>query len=162
MLAPSLGVNDSGRKLQAKRSRRQGAELPPLLPLEHEEDEAEPDTGDGPVTVDHIQHVVEQRMQAAPGWRAQRRQIGMARAQRNDFRKFIQRILNNDPTLGECGSRVLRLKPTLDLDTTTFEIDMVLEALRHNHRIEALYIHNFEQVCCTATGCVRAAAVWIW
>lgn len=68
------------------------------------------------------------------------------RAQRPDFRKFIQKILDNDPSLGECGSRVLRLKPTLDLDTSFFEIEMVLEALRYNHRVEALYIHNFEHV----------------
>lgn len=131
---------------QAKRSRVEGDEA--LQPRWTGEQELEPKEhlDDGPVTVDHIQRVVERRLQVAPGWRAQRRQIHLARAQRQEFRHFIQRILDNDPTLGECASRVLRLKPTLDLDTTTFEIDMVLEALRYNLRIEALYIHNFEQV----------------
>lgn len=100
------------------------------------------------VTVDLIQRVVEKRLQGTPGWREHGRKVHLARAQRKDFRVLINRILGNDPTLGECASRVLRLKPTLDLDTTTFEIDMVLEALRYNHRIEALYIHNFEEVCC--------------
>jgi hypothetical protein len=74
------------------------------------------------------------------------RVVGESRASRPHFMRFIQRILDSDTTLGECGSRVLRLKPTLDLDTTTFEVDMVIEALRHNYRIEALYIHNFEHV----------------
>eukprot|EP00892_Ulva_mutabilis_P006334 jgi/Ulvmu1/4072/UM019_0050.1 len=129
----------------AKRTRLEDA--PNVAALWPDEDhvELDEDLEVGPVTVDHIQQVVERRLQVAPGWRAQRRQVNLARAQRTDFREFIRRILDNDPTLGECASRVLRLKPTLDLDTTTFEIDMVLEALRYNYRIEALYIHNFEQ-----------------
>jgi hypothetical protein len=75
---------------------------------------------------------------------------GQARACHPHFRAFIQDLLDNTPTVGECGGRVLRLKPTLDLNTTELEIDMVLEALRHNFRVECLYIHNFEDVrrCC--------------
>ena len=81
------------------------------------------------------------------------------RAQRPDFRKFIQKILDNDPSLGECGSRVLRLKPTLDLDTSFFEIEMVLEALRYNWRVQALYIHNFEHVCFLLSDLIDSA--WV-
>jgi hypothetical protein len=84
------------------------------------------------------------------------RVVGESRACRPHFMRFIQRILDNDPSLGECGSRVLRLKPTLDLDTTTFEVDMVIEALRYNYRVEALYIHNFESVR-HPNGLTRAA-----
>jgi hypothetical protein len=58
----------------------------------------------------------------------------------------VQQILESSAEIGECGGQVLRLKPSLDLDTTSMEIDMVLEALKVNSRVEALYIHNFENV----------------
>jgi hypothetical protein len=105
---------------------------------------------DRSVGVDEIFERVRQRtvaqLTAAGNGKPPRRIPGMARAGRTEFSAFVQRILDNDPTLGECASRVLRLKPTLDLNTTTFEIDMVLEALQYNYRVEALYIHNFEDV----------------
>jgi hypothetical protein len=71
---------------------------------------------------------------------------GYARASAPWFLEFVQKILESSADIGECGGRVLRLKPSFDLDTTCLEIDMVLEALKVNHRVQALYIHNFENV----------------
>ena len=60
------------------------------------------------------------------------------------FRDFIERLRNN--TL-ECdaGGKVLRLKRFISSTAGPKVLNEVLEALKHNTKVEALYIQNFEE-----------------
>jgi hypothetical protein len=69
------------------------------------------------------------------------------------FRAFLAQIRSNSREIGECEGRVLRLKPTVSSNARPEEINMVLDALTCNWRVEVLYIQNFELVrsACVAT-----------
>ena len=62
------------------------------------------------------------------------------------FREFINRLISNDPSLGNLNGRVLRLKDYVSPDASTAQLDMVIECLKQNVRVEVLYIQNFEKV----------------
>lgn len=62
------------------------------------------------------------------------------------FREFINRLISNDPTLGTLNGRLLRLKDYVSPDASTAQLDMVIECLKQNVRVEVLYIQNFEKV----------------
>jgi hypothetical protein len=115
-------------------------------------------TSDKPITADQIyQNALADTIRRMGCSTA--RVSGQARARHPRFMAFIQAVLDNSTDIGECGSRVLRLKPTLDLDATELEIDMVLDALKYNYRVEALYIHNFEDVRMLHLFALRC---WSW
>lgn len=63
-----------------------------------------------------------------------------------NFRNYVIRILDNDPTLGCLNGRLLRLKPDIKPDATSNQLDIVIDALKENWRVEVLYIQNFEKV----------------
>lgn len=62
------------------------------------------------------------------------------------FREFINSLIVNDPSLGTLNGRVLRVKNYVSPDASPAQMDMVIECLKHNVRIEVLYIQNFEKV----------------
>lgn len=70
-----------------------------------------------------------------------------------NFRNYVIRILDNDPTLGCLNGRLLRLKPDLCPDATSVQLDIVIDALKENWRVEVLYIQNFEKVRLNAIWC---------
>lgn len=61
------------------------------------------------------------------------------------FRRLIEMIRTNSREF-EADGRVLRLKQYMSSDARPPMIDMVLDALEVNTRVEALYIQNFELV----------------
>jgi hypothetical protein len=71
------------------------------------------------------------------------------------FRDFIGQLILNDPRIGTLNGRVLRLKDYLSPDASSAQLDMVLDALKENVRLEVLYIQNFEKVC--RPGALRGA-----
>ncbi len=62
------------------------------------------------------------------------------------FRRLIDMIRANSLDF-EADGRVLRLKQYMSADARPAMIDLVLDALAVNIRVEALYIQNFELVC---------------
>ena len=70
-----------------------------------------------------------------------------AGAQNEPFRRLIHMIRGNSQDF-EAGGRVLRLKQYMPADANQAHIEAVLDALQVNDRVEALYIQNFEKVCC--------------
>jgi hypothetical protein len=62
------------------------------------------------------------------------------------FREFINRLCLNDPSLGTLHGRVLRLKDFVSPDASPAQLDMIIECLKQNVRVEVLYIQNFEKV----------------
>jgi hypothetical protein len=75
-----------------------------------------------------------------------KRTPGESRINDPKFQKFLKQIRENSTEIGECRSRVLRLKPTVSSNARPEEINLVLEALKVNWRVEVLYIQNFELV----------------
>jgi hypothetical protein len=78
------------------------------------------------------------------------------------FREFINRLILNDPSLGTLHGRVLRLKDYVSPDASTSQLDMVIECLKQNVRVEVLYIQNFEKVpppCFHSLVCVYVVAL---
>lgn len=75
-----------------------------------------------------------------------KRTPGESRAQDPKFQAFLQQIRTSSPHIGECQGRVLRLKPTVSSNARPEEINLVLDALKQNWRVEVLYIQNFELV----------------
>lgn len=63
------------------------------------------------------------------------------------FREFINRLIVNDPSLGTLNGRLLRVKDYVSPDASPAQLDMVIECLKQNVRVEVLYIQNFEKVC---------------
>jgi hypothetical protein len=61
------------------------------------------------------------------------------------FKRLIDMIRSNS-TEFEANGRVLRLKQYMIADARPAMIDLVLDALEVNTRVEALYIQNFELV----------------
>lgn len=61
------------------------------------------------------------------------------------FKRLIDMIRTNSKEF-EADGRVLRLKQYMNSDARPPMIDMVLDALEVNTRVEALYIQNFELV----------------
>lgn len=76
-----------------------------------------------------------------------KRNPGESRANDPKFQAFLQHIRANSAAIGECEGRVLRLKPTVSSNARPEEINLVLDALTENWRVEVLYIQNFEMVC---------------
>ncbi len=60
-------------------------------------------------------------------------------------KSLVERIRTNDSGFNTEG-RILRLKHHLRHTAGPLIIGAVIEALRHNTRIEALYLQNFERV----------------
>ena len=75
-----------------------------------------------------------------------KRTPGEGRVNDPNFQRFLQQIRANSTEIGECGGRVLRLKPRVSSNARPEEINAVLEALKLNWRVEVLYIQNFELV----------------
>ena len=64
--------------------------------------------------------------------------------------ELLQRIRSDDASFNTQG-RILRLKHHLKATSGPRVIDAVIDALRDNTRIEALYLQNFEKVRCSNT-----------
>lgn len=75
-----------------------------------------------------------------------KRNPGEVRALDGKFQAFLKQIRSNSTDIGECSGRVLRLKPTVSSNARPEEINLILEALKLNWRVEVLYIQNFELV----------------
>lgn len=72
-----------------------------------------------------------------------KRQISSAVLESSAFKDFIARLRDN--TLAcDAGGKVLRLKRYIPSNARPCVIDEVLDALKENTKIEALYIQNFE------------------
>lgn len=70
-----------------------------------------------------------------------RRQVGVDQLNRYGLRDLLQ-LLREDTS---SQLRILRLKHYIDADANCLTMDTVLEALEHCTKVEALYIHNFEE-----------------
>lgn len=79
-----------------------------------------------------------------------------------NFRNYVIRILDNDPSLGYLNGRLLRLKPDLCPDATSVQLDIVIDALKENWRVEVLYIQNFEKVRFAAAMLCSSALAAHW
>ena len=75
-----------------------------------------------------------------------RRTPGESRALDPKFQAFLKQIRTSSADIGDCDGRVLKLKPTVSSNARPEEINLVLDALMQNWRVEVLYIQNFEWV----------------
>jgi len=72
-----------------------------------------------------------------------KREVSSAVLESPAFKDFILR-LKNDTLACDAGGKVLRLKRYVPTNARPCVIDAVLEALKENTKVEALYIQNFE------------------
>jgi hypothetical protein len=78
--------------------------------------------------------------------RAKRTPGGNAYVDNPKFRDFIDKLRSNDWQLGDLHGRILKLKRYVSPDASPAQLDMIIECLKLNVRVEVLYIQNFEKV----------------